>query len=133
MIGQKSLINYIDNMKELPKCILLQGIRGSDTHSVANYIKDKYPNHQLGIIDTLDVETFKLINIEAEQTITPLIIYIDNLDLSSVQCQNIVLKELETENNLVHFILGCSNKENIISTRITSYNVCYTKLLRRWF
>lgn len=116
MIGQKSLLQYIDKLIDynFPRFSIITGTRGSGKKLLANHIasKLKYP---LITLETKIDDIREMISLAYKQT-EPIIYLIPDADKMSVGAKNSLLKVIEEPPNNAYFIMTLQDIENTLPT-----------------
>lgn len=129
IVGQEKLIDKLDNLQELPRFIIFNGLKGCGKKTLGNWLAKKF-NYEFTIVSNKIDDIREMIDI-SNDTQEHVIFYIDNGNQMSVNALNSLLKITEETPNHIHIILGVENKELIIPTllsRATIYNFeeyCY--------
>lgn len=117
MIGQRKLINLLNNLNELPRFIILNGINGCGKKTLGKEISKKFKYELVFISNKID-EIREMIDFSNE-TQEHIIYYIDNGNQMSLNALNSLLKITEETPNNVHIILGVENKELLLPTLLS--------------
>ena len=117
MIGQKRIIDKINRWQEIPRFIILNGVKGCGKKTLAKYIADKF-NMQLIIIGTKVDEIRDMIKLAIESDVD-IIFLIDNGNKLSINAENSLLKVTEEAPNNSHIILAVENKDLLLPTIIS--------------
>ena len=129
MIGQKRILDKINRWQEVPRFIILNGIKYCGKKELAKYIANKF-NLQLILIGIKIDEIRDMIKL-ANDYDTHIIFLIDNGNKMSLGAENTLLKITEEAPNNVHIILSVENKDLLLPTIISRGEVInfqdYTK------
>lgn len=117
MQGQKRIIDKINKWKEIPRFIILSGIKGCGKKTLAKYIANKY-NYELVLIGN-KVDEIREMNKLAIQSDSNIIFFIDNGNKLSMNAENSLLKITEEAPNNSHIILAVENKDLLLPTIIS--------------
>lgn len=117
MIGQKRIIDKIDRLKEIPRFIILNGIKGCGKKTLAQYIANRF-NMQLILIGT-KVDEIREMNKLALESDAEIIFLIDNGNKLSLNAENSLLKVTEEAPNNSYIILSVENKDLLLPTIIS--------------
>ena len=123
IVGQEKLINKLNNLQELPRFIIFNGLKGCGKKTLGNWLAKKF-NYEFTIVSNKIDDIREMIDI-SNDTQEHVIFYIDNGNQMSINALNSLLKITEETPNHIHIILGVENKELIIPTllsRATIYN-----------
>lgn len=114
MIGQKRLLNVIDNytIDTFPRSVILIGDQGCGKHTLVNYISQNIL--KLPIIDITDNLSNELID-AIYRNPNPNI-YIIDLNKLTEKSQNVILKFVEEPLNNSFIMLLCDSKNYILNT-----------------
>lgn len=116
MIGQKSLLQYIDKLVEynFPRFSVITGVRGSGKKLIAKYIADKL-NYPLITFETKIDDIRNMIELAYQQT-EPIIYLIPDADTMSLGAKNSLLKIIEEPPNNAYFIMTLQTIQNTLPT-----------------
>lgn len=114
MVGQKKLLNIIDNFTELPHSLLLIGERGSEEVEVADYIAKKFDLISFELNEVLSKELLDQIYESHTRSL-----YIVNLLELSPDKQNILLKFYEEPTPYAYILLFTENESTVLETILT--------------
>lgn len=117
MIGQKRILDKINRLKEIPRFIILNGIKGCGKKTLAQYIANRF-NMQLILIGT-KVDEIREMNKLALESDAEIIFLIDNGNKLSLNAENSLLKVTEEAPNNSHIILTVENKDLLLPTIIS--------------
>ena len=117
MIGQKRILDKINRWQEVPRFIILNGIKYCGKKELAKYIANKF-NLQLILIGIKIDEIRDMIKL-ANNYDTHIIFLIDNGNKMSLGAENTLLKITEEAPNNAHIILSVENKDLLLPTIIS--------------
>lgn len=116
MIGQKTLIQTIDNMlsqETLPHFIILTGALGSGRKTLARYIGNAFGN--VAEID-ISVDAIRNMIDNSYKIVDKAVFIIPDADNMSVQAKNALLKVTEEPPNNAYFIMTLEDVYNTLQT-----------------
>ena len=114
MIGQENLKRKIDNLNNIPKFILLTGLRGSDKDGISQYIAKSLKANIIYVGSKVD-DIREALNLAYKQTLTSLYVIRGGDDLS-IAAKNALLKVTEEPPNKSYFILQLEEISNTLPT-----------------
>lgn len=120
IIGQKTLINNIDNLIEhnnLPRYIIIQGPMGSGKKLLADYIAKKL--NALLVPSDLSVDSVREVIELAYQQTEDMVYLWGDADKMSVSAKNAVLKITEEAPQKAYFIMTTVNTSLLLNTLIS--------------
>lgn len=117
MIGQKRILDKINRWVEVPRFLILNGIKYCGKKELAKYIANKF-NLQLILIGVKIDEIREMIKL-ANNYDTHIIFLIDNGNKMSLGAENTLLKITEEAPNNAHIILSVENKDLLLPTIIS--------------
>lgn len=117
MLGQKRILDKINRWKEVPRFLILNGIKGCGKKELAKYIANKF-DLQLILIGVKIDEIRDMIKLANEYD-THIIFLIDNGNKLSLGAENTLLKITEEAPNNAHIILSVENKDLLLPTIIS--------------
>lgn len=117
MIGQKRILDKINRWIEVPRFLILNGIKYCGKKELAKYIANKFNLHLILIGVKID-EIRDMIKL-ANDYDTHIIFLIDNGNKLSLGAENTLLKITEEAPNNAHIILTVENKDLLLPTIIS--------------
>ena len=117
MVGQKALRQKIDNLYELPRFLIFNGMKGCGKKTLAKEIANKF-KFQLIFIGTKVDEVREMIKL-ANEIDTNILFFIDDGNKMSQAAANTLLKITEEAPNNSYIILAVENKDLLLPTIIS--------------
>lgn len=116
IIGQKHIINEIDNLVEnnFPKFIILIGKKGSGKKFLANYISEKLGFPMINCSNK--VEDIRNVIMDAYTQKSDTIYLFSDVDNMSINAKNALLKITEEPPKSSYFIMTAKDKNNVLPT-----------------
>lgn len=121
MIGQTKLIKKLNNLTELPRFMIFNGLNGCGKKTLGKEIAKTFKYDFVLLSNKID-EIRQMISISYVNG-AKIIYYIDNGNSMSVNALNSLLKITEETPNNIHIILGVENKELILPTLLSRADV----------
>lgn len=117
IIGQKRLLQRINQLKELPRFIILEGSRGGGKKLISKYIANKF--NLVPIFIGTKVDEIRNM-IQLANTINEQVLFIiDEGNKLSPGAKNALLKTCEEVPRNAYIILTCENKEVMLATLLS--------------
>lgn len=117
IIGQKRLLQKINQLNELPRFIILEGSKGGGKKLISKYIANKF--NLVPIFIGTKVDDIRNM-IQLANTINDEVLFIiDEGNKLSIGAKNALLKVCEEVPRNAYIILTCENKEVMISTLLS--------------
>lgn len=114
IIGQKNILNYVDNLTEVPHFIVFIGSKGSGKTTLATYIADKL-NATFSVCGTKVDEIREVID-TAYHTKDPIVYCIRNADTMRAEAKNAMLKITEEPPENAWFIMTVEDDGSLLDT-----------------
>jgi len=113
MVGQTHNKEKVDKMllSGFPHSLMITGAKGSGKHTLCNYIAEKLNIDVLDITDSISFNNILSILISPIPTL-----YVIEINSSSIQLQNEVLKLVEEPGELVYIAVLTENEQHVIET-----------------